>query len=104
MSFGDAESNFHPWTLSAEESEELVKRALDIGINFFDTANIYSAGTIEEYNGRAIKNNVARDKVVIETEVYFNEGKISKTAILCEIDAHSKDWAPNFLNEYRSEE
>lgn len=100
MSFGDPGSNFHAWTLSAEESEMLVKRALDLGINFFDTANIYSAGTSEEYLGRAIKNNVARDKVVIATKVYFNEGNLSKTAILREIDGSLKKLGTDYVDLY----
>lgn len=100
MSFGDAESNFHAWTLNAEESEKLVKRALDLGINFFDTANVYSAGTSEEYLGRAIKNNVARDKVVIATKVYFNEGKLSKEAILREIDSSLKRLGTDYVDLY----
>lgn len=100
MSFGDPGSNFHQWTLSAEESETLVKRALDLGINFFDTANIYSAGTSEEYLGRAIKNNVARDKVVLATKVYFNEGKLSKPAILREIDESLKKLGTDYIDLY----
>jgi len=100
MSFGDPGSNFHAWTLSTEESETLVKRALDLGINFFDTANTYSAGTSEEYLGRAIKNNVARDKVVIATKVYFNEGKLSKTAILREIDGSLKRLGTDYVDIY----
>lgn len=100
MSFGDPGTNFHAWTLSAEESETLVKRALDLGINFFDTANIYAAGTSEEYLGRAIKNNVARDKVAIATKVYFNEGKLSKTAILREIDGSLKRLGTDYVDLY----
>lgn len=100
MSFGDPGSNFHAWTLSAEESEALVKRALDLGINFFDTANTYSAGTSEEYLGRAIKNNVARDKVVIATKVYFNEGKLSKSAILREVDGSLKRLGTDYIDLY----
>lgn len=100
MSFGDPESNFHAWTLRAEESEMLVKCALDLGINFFDTANIYSAGTSEEYLGRAIRNNVARDKVVIATKVYFNEGKLSKTAILCEIEGSLRRLGTDYVDLY----
>lgn len=100
MSFGDPGSNFHAWTLNAEESETLVKRALDLGINFFDTANIYSAGTSEEYLGRAIKNNVARDKVVIATKVYFNEGNLSKTAIRREIDESLKRLGTDYVDLY----
>lgn len=86
MSFGDSATNFHKWTLNAADSEVLVKRALDLGINFFDTANIYSAGTSEQYLGQAIKNNVAREKVALATKVYFNKGKLGKAAINREID------------------
>lgn len=100
MSFGDPGTNFHAWTLNAEDSEELVKRALDLGINFFDTANTYSAGTSEEYLGRAIKNNVARDKVVLATKVYFNEGKLSKQAIQREIDLSLKRLGTDYLDLY----
>ena len=100
MGFGDPESNFHAWTLSAEESEALVKRALDLGINFFDTANTYSAGTSEEYLGRAIKNTVPRDRVVIATKVYFNEGKLSKTAILREVEGSLKRLDTEYIDLY----
>ena len=84
MSFGVPGG--HAWTLNPQESESLVQRALDLGINFFDTANIYAEGTSEEYLGKAIQNNVSRDKVVIASKVYFNEGHLSKEAILREID------------------
>lgn len=100
MSFGDPASNFHAWTLNAEESETLVKRALDLGINFFDTANVYSGGTSEEYLGHAIKNNVARDKVVIATKVYFNEGNLSREAILREIDGSLKRLGTDYVDLY----
>jgi aryl-alcohol dehydrogenase-like predicted oxidoreductase len=100
MSFGDPESNFHAWTLNAEDSETLVKRALDLGVNFFDTANTYSAGTSEEYLGRAIKNNIARDKVVIATKVYFNEGNLSKEAIQREIDGSLKRLGTDYVDLY----
>ncbi|WP_160680609.1 aldo/keto reductase [Clostridium sp. C8-1-8] len=100
MSFGDPKSNFHAWTLNAEDSETLVKRALDLGVNFFDTANTYSAGTSEEYLGRAIKNNIARDKVVIATKVYFNEGNLSKAAIQREIDGSLKRLGTDYVDLY----
>ena len=100
MSFGDTSSNFHAWTLNAEDSEAIIKHALDLGINFFDTANVYSGGTSEEYLGRAIKNNVARDKVVIATKVYFNEGKLSKKAILREIDGSLKRLGTDYVDLY----
>ena len=89
MSFGKA-GTMHDWTLDAQESEKVIKHALNLGINFFDTANCYSAGTSEEYLGQALKKNVARDKVVIASKVYFNEGRLSKAAIEREIDGSLK--------------
>ena len=62
MSFGKA-GTLHDWTVDEAATEEIVKHTLDLGINFFDTANGYSEGTSEEYLGRALKKNVARDKV-----------------------------------------
>lgn len=100
MSFGDPASKMHAWTLNPAESETIIKHALDLGINFFDTANTYSAGTSEEYLGRAIKNNVAREKVVLASKVYFNEGHLSKTAILHEIDGTLKRLGTDYLDLY----
>lgn len=77
MSFGKA-GTMHDWTLDEHQSEEVIKHALHLGINFFDTANGYSAGTSEEYLGRAIRKNISRDKVVLASKVYFNEGCLSK--------------------------
>lgn len=98
MSFGDPASKMHAWTLDPEESEAIVKKALELGINFFDTANCYSAGTSEEYLGRAIKNNVSRDKVVIATKVYFNEGKLSKEAIPREVEGSLKRLGTDYID------
>ncbi len=100
MSFGDPASKMHAWTLDAATSETLVKRALELGINFFDTANIYSAGTSEDYLGRAIKNNVARDKVVLATKVFFNEGKLSREAVLREIDGSLSRLGTDYVDLY----
>lgn len=77
-----------------------IEHALDLGINFFDTANCYSAGTSEEYLGRAIRNNVARDKVVLASKVYFNEGSLSKTAIEREIDGTLRRLGTDYLDLY----
>ena len=76
MSFGKA-GTMHAWTVDEAETEKIVKHALDLGINFFDTANGYSEGTSEEYLGRALKKNISRDKVVIASKVYFNPGRLS---------------------------
>lgn len=99
MSFGKAGS-MHDWTLDEEKSEEVIKRALELGINFFDTANGYSAGTSEEYLGRALKKNIARDKVVIASKVYFNEGRLSRPAIMREIDGSLKRLGTDYLDLY----
>lgn len=98
MSFG--EPGGHAWTLNPEESEILVRRALDLGINFFDTANVYAGGTSEEYLARAIKNNVDRDKVVIATKVHFNVGNLSKEAILREIDGSLERLGTDYVDLY----
>lgn len=98
MSFGDPASKMHAWTLNPQESETVIKYALDLGINFFDTANCYSAGTSEEYLGRAIKNNISRDKVVLATKVYFNEGKLSREAIPREVEGSLKRLGTDYID------
>lgn len=100
MSFGNPETKFHAWTLGADESEAIIRHALDLGINFFDTANVYSAGTSEVYLGRALKKNTARDKVIIASKVYFNEGKLSKEAITREIDGTLNRLGTDYLDLY----
>ena len=100
MSFGDPASKMHAWTLDPEQSEAIIKRALDLGINFFDTANTYSAGTSEEYLGRAIRRNAARDKVVLASKVYFNEGHLKKEAIAREIEGTLKRLGTDYLDLY----
>lgn len=99
MSFGKA-GTMHDWTLNEHDTEKIVKHTLDLGINFFDTANSYSLGTSEEYLGRALKKNAARDKVVIATKVYFNEGRLSKEAIHREIDASLKKLGTDYIDLY----
>ena len=71
MTFGEPDRGNHAWTLPEESSRPIIKRAIEGGINFFDTANVYSYGTSEEYLGRALKD-VARDQVVLASKVYFN--------------------------------
>lgn len=100
MSFGDPASNMHAWTLDPDRSAEIIGHALDLGINFFDTANTYSAGTSEEYLGRAIRNSVARDKVVLASKVYFNQGHLSKEAIAREIDGTLRRLGTDYLDLY----
>lgn len=99
MSFGRA-GTMHDWTLDEERSTEIIRHALNLGINFFDTANGYSAGTSEEYLGRAIKKNVSRNKVVIASKVYFNEGRLSRKAIKREIDGTLTRLGTDYLDLY----
>lgn len=99
MSFGKA-GTMHDWTLDEEKSADVIKHALDLGINFFDTANGYSAGTSEEYLGRVLRDNTARDKIVIASKVYFNEGRLSRKAIMREIDGTLKRLGTDYLDLY----
>lgn len=99
MSFGKA-GTMHDWTLDATASEQVIKHALDAGINFFDTANSYSQGTSEEYLGRALRRNVARNQVVIASKVYFNPGRLSAQAIQREIDGTLKRLGTDYLDLY----
>lgn len=98
MSFGDPGS-MHDWTLGPEETDKVVHHALDLGLNFFDTANVYSKGTSEEYLGQALKD-VPRDKVVIASKVYFNPGRLSSKAIHHEIDGTLKRLGTDYLDLY----
>ncbi len=74
MSFGKP-GTVHDWALGEERTDAVVAHALDQGITFFDTANDYSAGTSEEYPGKALRKHISRDQVVIASKVYFNEGR-----------------------------
>lgn len=100
MSFGKPFEDFHKWTLDEKETEEVVQKALSLGINFFDTANTYAHGTSEEYLGKALKNNIERDKVIIASKVYFNEGHLSKTAINREIEGTLQRLGTDYLDLY----
>lgn len=99
MSFGKPGS-IHDWTLDEEKSADVVRHALDLGINFFDTANGYSEGTSEEYLGKALKRFTTRDKVVIASKVYFNPGRLSSEAIHREIDGTLKRLGTDYLDLY----
>src|SRR3984893_1574945 len=93
MSYGTPERGAHPWTLGEDASRQFIARALELGINFFDTANTYSDGTSEEILGRAIRDFARRDEVVIATKCFYswrkgpNGGGLSRKAILFAIDA-----------------
>lgn len=99
MSFGKA-GTMHDWTLNESDTESIVKHAIELGINFFDTANGYSAGTSEEYLGKALRKNISRDKVVIASKVYFNKDRLSREAIHREIDGSLKRLGTDYLDLY----
>ena len=99
MSFGRS-GTMHKWTLDEKETENIVGHALDLGINFFDTANGYSEGTSEEYLGRALKKHIARDRVVIASKVYFNPGRLSASAIHREIEGTLERLGTDYLDLY----
>jgi 1-deoxyxylulose-5-phosphate synthase len=107
MGFGDAARWTHPWILNEENARPVIKRALELGINFFDTANVYSAGTSEEYVGRALKDYANRDEVVIATKVYFrmhegpNGAGLSRKAIMSEIDKSLKRLGTDYVDLYQ---
>ena len=99
MSFGKP-GTMHDWTLDEEGTDTVVAHALDLGITFFDTANGYSAGTSEEYLGKALRKHTSRDRVVIASKVYFNEGRLSSKAIHREIDGTLKRLGTDYLDLY----
>ena len=102
MSYGKASEDFHLWTLPQEETTKMVRHALDLGVNFFDTANCYSHGTSEEFLGVALKDaGVVRDKVVIASKVYFNDGHLSKEAIAREIEGTLRRIGTDYLDLYQ---
>jgi 1-deoxyxylulose-5-phosphate synthase len=107
MSFGVAEKWIHPWVLEEERSRSIIKKALELGINFFDTANVYSDGTSEEIVGRALKDFTNRDEIVLATKVYFrmhegpNGSGLSRKAILSEIDKSLKRLGTDYVDLYQ---
>ncbi len=80
----------------------MIAHAWELGINFIDTANFYGGGTSEEYTGKALKNlGIPRDKVILASKVYFNEGKLSRAAILREIDGTLSRLGTDYLDLYK---
>ncbi|MEH7347724.1 aldo/keto reductase [Gottfriedia acidiceleris] len=107
MGFGDAKRWIHPWVIDEESSRTIIKKALDIGINFFDTANVYSDGTSEEFVGRALKDYANRDEIVLATKVYFpmhkgpNGSGLSRKHIMSEIDKSLKRLGTDYVDLYQ---
>jgi aryl-alcohol dehydrogenase (NADP+) len=107
MSYGAADRGNHSWSLDEETSRTHIKAALDAGINFFDTANVYSLGTSEEFVGRALRDFARRDEVVIATKVHGrmrpgpNGGGLSRAAILTEIDNSLRRLETDYVDLYQ---
>lgn len=107
MSYGAPDRGAHPWTLDEQNSRPFIRKALDLGINFFDTANIYSDGTSEEILGRALKDYASRDEVVIATKVHGrmrpgpNGQGLSRKAILTEIDTSLRRLGTEYVDLYQ---
>ena len=107
MSYGEPGRGPHAWTLPEDESRPFIKRALEAGINFFDTANVYSNGSSEEILGRALKDFARRDEVVIATKVNGrmrpgpNGAGLSRRAIMSEIDASLRRLGVDHVDLYQ---
>src|SRR5215208_8460088 len=107
MSYGGGNRGNHAWSLGEEESRPFIKRALEAGINFFDTANRYSLGNNEEILGRAVKDFARRDEVVIATKVYGrmrpgpNGAGLSRKAIMVEIDDSLRRLGTDYIDLYQ---
>jgi aryl-alcohol dehydrogenase (NADP+) len=107
MSFGEPGRGGHPWSLDEEASRPLIRRAIEAGINFFDTANVYSLGSSEEITGRALKDFAKRDEIVLATKVHgvMREGPngrgLSRKAIMTEIDHSLTRLGTDYVDLYQ---
>src|SRR4051812_5728396 len=107
MSWGDATRGGHQWVLDEDAGRRIIKDALDAGINFFDTANVYSAGSSEEITGRALNDFAGREDVVLATKVHGrmrpgpNGAGLSRKAILHEIDASLRRLGTDYVDLYQ---
>lgn len=107
MSYGDPARGVHSWTLNEETSRPLLKQAMDLGINFFDTANAYQGGSSEEIIGRALRDYANRDEIVLATKVYgsMREGQnaqgLSRKAILTEVDHSLRRLGTDYIDLYQ---
>lgn len=107
MTYGVSDRGSHAWTLDEAKSRPLIKQAIELGINFFDTANVYSDGTSEEIVGRALKDFTRRDDVVIATKVFNrmrpgpNGAGLSRKAIMTEIDHSLRRLGTDYVDLYQ---
>ncbi|HWL42067.1 MAG TPA: aldo/keto reductase [Ilumatobacter sp.] len=107
MSYGDPAAGTQTWSLDEDRARPFIKRALDAGINFFDTANVYSLGASEQILGRALADFAARDDVVIATKVWgamrpgANGAGLSRKSILAELDASLRRLGTDYVDLYQ---
>ncbi len=107
MTYGVPERGNHPWSLNEEQSRPFIARALELGINFFDTANAYSDGTSEEIVGRLLREMGQRDELVVATKCYFswrdrpNTGGLSRKAIFKAIDDSLRRLGMDYVDLYQ---
>lgn len=107
MGFGVVVQGGHQWVLDEANSRLIIKQALELGINFFDTANVYSAGTSEEFTGRALKEYSKREEIVLATKVNGrmhdgpNGAGLSRKAIMSEIDKSLKRLGTDYVDLYQ---
>jgi aryl-alcohol dehydrogenase-like predicted oxidoreductase len=108
MSFGDPQRGLHPWSLPEEDSRRLIEKALASGVNFLDTANVYSAGSSEEITGRAIRDFAQRENIVLATKVQGrmrpgpNGAGLSRKAILTELEASLRRLGTDYVDLYQT--
>ncbi|WP_405156886.1 aldo/keto reductase [Paenibacillus sp. FSL K6-0108] len=107
MGFGEPGRGFHQWVLDEENSRPVIQKAVQLGINFFDTANVYAGGTSEEILGRALKDYANRDEIVLATKVFSrmhdgpNGAGLSRKAIMSEIDKSLKRLGTDYVDLYQ---
>ena len=107
MTYGVPDRGAHPWSLDEEKSRPFIKRALELGINFFDTANTYSDGTSEEIVGRALGDFARREEIVLATKVFYpmregpNARGLSRKSIMIEIDASLRRLGTDYVDLYQ---
>ena len=107
MTYGVSDRGNHSWTLDEDASRPLIRRALDLGINFLDTANVYSDGTSEEFVGRVLKEHGQRDSIVLATKVHGrmhagpNGMGLSRKAIMTEIDHSLRRLGTDYVDLYQ---
>lgn len=101
MGFGEPTPDFHEWVIDQAATQAVVEKALEAGINFFDTANAYSRGTSEAFLGQSFRNlGIKREEVVIGSKVFFNPGALSRQAIFREIEGTLKRLNTDYLDLY----